>query len=218
MSSLSSRSFDWRLDWRLLIWLAAALVPLVTAALLWPIHRPESFGPVSKVVALLSTLGIIGAGQTLLTSHYAPVKHGDSLSVTAQLTRLELLPQTVAPGNGMQGLRGNVSIENSGDVRLVFLGGMYLVTGYNATATGGNRGNVVDIAKEVADHGRSPLGGVGTYEAYPPDSKESKPSIVKAGIFFDPGAVRRFRYSGRRKSRPAETSVERKGWFRTGSG
>ncbi|MGE5361725.1 MAG: hypothetical protein ACM3NQ_22130, partial [Bacteroidales bacterium] len=85
ISAFLARGFDWGVDWRLLLWLIAALVPLLTGFLLWPIHRSEGFGRVSKVIALLSAAGVIGVGQNFLTSYYAPVRHGDSLSVTTQL-------------------------------------------------------------------------------------------------------------------------------------
>jgi hypothetical protein len=68
ISTSVARGVDWRFDWRLLLWLVAALVPLVIAALLWPIHRPESFGKIPRVITFLSAAGLIGASRALIVA------------------------------------------------------------------------------------------------------------------------------------------------------
>lgn len=173
---IGRRNIDWGIDWRLLIWLVAALIPLATAVLLWPMHRPESFGPVAKVVTVLSAAGVLGLGQSFLTSYYAPVRQGDSLSVTTRLVPSELPRNKGVPPT--QALRGTVSIENSGDVKLVFLGGMYLVTGYNTLPPRHRRTPL----GEPDDFG-NPFGGLGRFETKPYALQH-----IKSHPFYDPGS------------------------------
>lgn len=187
--------FDWR---RTLVGAVAFLIPV--AAVIAVIRASQGAGadrvwgrvwesqqtPTAKAVAsLLSASLVVAAGQSLL-SYYAPVKRGDSLSVTTNLVPAEQHLTGVKKGGDVQALHGTVSIKNSGDAKLFFLGGIYLVTGDTVPLRSGKAQAELlqkTLPKEMADPRwtGNPI-GVGRYEAAP------KVSLVKTGLFYDPGS------------------------------
>lgn len=155
-----------RFDWWVLLWLIAALVPLGAVAILWRSYRPRlgAVAPGRALAILVSVAGLIGAGQTILTAYYPPVTRGGSLVVTTHLASFgEPLVGAKETGR-VQALRGTISVENSGDTKLLILGGIYLVTGYNVSfQSPRDRASSRVIAKELSDPRMSQL-GVGPYE------------------------------------------------------
>lgn len=183
-------------DWRILVELVAFLVPVAAAAAVLRASQPGEArrvwgrvwqshqSPTAKAVASLLSAGVVvAAGQTLL-SYYAPVKRGDSLSVTTKLVLADQHLPGVEKGGDVQALHGTVYVENAGDAKLFFLGGIYLVTGWRVplrSAAAQTELLQKTLPKEIAQpRGKSPI-GVGRYEA------GSKVSLVETGRFFDPG-------------------------------
>ncbi|MGE5764453.1 MAG: hypothetical protein ACM3ZF_11395 [Mycobacterium leprae] len=168
ISQVSSLRYDW---WRVLLWLLAMSIPLVAVIVLWPSHKPGGLGVITNV---LSAGLVIAVGQQLLASYYAPIRRGDSVSVTTQLLPSEQRNVSAPPPRHRrverETLHGIVSVQNSGDAKLVLLGGIYTVSGYKI-------GQPIKLDwKEIVKQR--------AWERY---HGSSPPTLVAEGLIYDPG-------------------------------
>ena len=85
--------------------------------------------PAAKLVASLLSAGVVlGVWQTLL-GYYAPVKRGDSLSVTTRVVPAQQHVYSLKKEGDVEALHGTVYMENAGEAKLVILACIYLLTG-----------------------------------------------------------------------------------------
>lgn len=184
-------------NWRLFVWLAAFLVPVVAAVAVlrasgagearrvWGRVWQSYQSPAAKLVASLLSAGVVlGVWQTLL-SYYAPVKRGDSLSVTTSVVPAEQHVYSLKKEGDVEALHGTVYMENAGEAKLVILACIYLLTGESVPLRSPAAQTELlqrTLQREVSDPGEQGVTGVGRYEARP------KISLVKTGIVYDPGS------------------------------
>jgi hypothetical protein len=121
---------DGQVPWSLL-WLVCAVLPLLASCILWRLDvRPWMLKAVGSV---LSTGIVVTLAQSTLTATYTPVRRGDSLNLSASLRQVgpKILHRDSTGGMvTLKATQVQVTAENVGDTKLLYLGGGYSVVEY----------------------------------------------------------------------------------------
>jgi hypothetical protein len=120
----------------LLTWAGMALIPLAVIATIW--SSGDRSGGLKHVNAILSAGVVVTAltvGQTVYSTSYSPIRRGESLTV---LTKISPIAARTTPKLGLvRAFRAEVTLENVGDAKLMYLGGVYSIVGYRAAFRSG---------------------------------------------------------------------------------
>jgi len=131
--TLVLQTLAFRINFILLVWTSMAAIPAAAAAVVW--SSGNRSGGLRQVNAILSAGAVVTAltvGQTIYSTAYSPIKRGESLTVITKISPTTERKIKSPKLGSVRAFRAEVTLENVGDAKLMYLGGAYSIVGYRA--------------------------------------------------------------------------------------
>jgi hypothetical protein len=135
-----------------------ALIPLAAILVIWSSgDRPGGLKQVNAILSAGAVVTVLTVGQAVYSTTYSPIRRGESLTVITKISPIAAR-KTKSPKLGsMRAFRAEVTLENVGDAKLMYLGGVYSIVGYRAPFRSGQEQKTwpPKIPAELASQGWS---------------------------------------------------------------